>query len=122
MGAKDCNPWVTGDLCIPNASGQVVKKHVGMATLKKQLWAIRAGKGLQVRQWALCTQVHSPLPHFWVNLALPCSLDQSAARQINGANKLEKNQILASVMIEFPKVSDAVSHFKITGFQDKAGG
>jgi len=63
-----------------------------------------------------------PPSTFLVDLALLCSPDQSSAQLINGANELDKNRILASVLIQFPKVSDAVSHCKITGFQDKAGG
>lgn len=56
----------------------------------------------QVRWWSVCSQVHSPT--FWVNLALLCNPDWSAAQQINRANELDRNQILASVMIQFPKV------------------
>lgn len=93
-----------------------------MTILRKQLWAC-TGVG-----WApgeAMDYLHPSslsLSTFWVNPALLCSPDQSSARQLNEANELDKNGILASVMIQFPKVSDAVSHFKITGFQDKAGG
>lgn len=74
-----------------------------------------------MRRWSVCAQVHSP-PTFWVNPALLYNPDQSAAQQISRANELDRNQILASVMIQFPEVSGAVSHFKITGVQNKAGG
>lgn len=95
---------------------------MGMATPRKQLWAC-VGRG-----WAPGDAMEHQGPRslspstLWVNLALPCSPEQSAAQQINRANELDKNPILASVMIQFPKVPDAVTHFKITGFQDKAGG
>lgn len=46
----------------------------------------------------------------------------SAIQQISAANELDKKWILASVMIQFPRVFSAVSHLKITGFTDKAGG
>lgn len=97
------NSEVIGDRCIPSAWGHLVKKRVGMAILRKQLWVStgRGGVPGETMEY-LCPSALSPST-FWVSLALLCSPDQPAAWQINGANALDKNRILASVMIQFPR-------------------